>query len=68
MRITQVTVGVQRIINLGNYENARYECTQTAEVEEGEDPAEVYNQLRDICRANISQEVERLQPQKTRNK
>lgn len=64
MIIKQVTQGIQRIINLGNYENVRYESTLIAEVEHGENPADVYNTLADINRANITQEMERLKPNK----
>lgn len=64
MKINSVTVGIQRIINLGNYENARYESTMTAEVDPGENPADVYNKLADMNRANIAQEMDRLQPKK----
>lgn len=64
MIIKQVTQGIQRIINLGNYENVRYESTMIAEVEPGEDPTDVYNRLADINRANVAQEMDRLQPNK----
>lgn len=60
MVIKQITVGIQRIINLGNYENVRYESTATAEVELGESPVDVYNKLADFNRQNLSQELERL--------
>lgn len=64
MIIKQVTQGIQRIINLGNYENVRYESTMVAEVEVGEDPAEVYDRLADLNRANVAKELDRLQPKK----
>lgn len=64
MIIKQVQQGIQRIINLGNYENVRYESTMVAEVEPGENPADVYNALADMNRANIAQEMDRLSPKK----
>lgn len=64
MIIKQVQQGIQRIINLGNYENVRYESTMVAEVEPGESPADVYNALADMNRANIAQEMDRLSPKK----
>lgn len=64
MKIKQVTVGVQRIINLGNYENVRYECTATAEVEEGDNPEQVYADCLHFCKDNVLAEVERLEAAK----
>lgn len=64
MIIKQVQQGIQRIINLGNYENVRYESTMIAEVEAGESPADVYNKLAELNRANIAQEMDRLAPKK----
>lgn len=60
MIIKQITQGIQCIINLGNYENVRYESTMTAEVEPGEDPTDVYNRLAELNRSNLSQELDRL--------
>lgn len=60
MKVKTIEVGVQRIINLGNYENVRYECTLTAEIDAGESVAECYEKLANECRANIADEMKRL--------
>lgn len=59
--VKQLTVGLQRIINLGNYENVRYECTATAELEPGDTLETVYAHLASECRNQLAAEVSRLQ-------
>lgn len=61
--IKQVTVGIQRVINLGNYENVRYECSCVVEVDEaGEDDA--YNRGLAFCKEKVGAELERLTKKK----
>lgn len=64
MKIKEVTVGIQRVINLGNYENVRYECSAKVELEDGEDPKEAYAHGIGFCKENVGAELERLKPAK----
>lgn len=60
MKVTEVTVGVKRLIALAKYENVTYSVELTASVEEGEDADKVYTELKDSCKAKILAEMERL--------
>ncbi len=62
MGIKTVTVGIQRVINLGNYENVRYECSVIAEVEEGKTPEETYQEALGFCKEKILAELDRIKP------
>ncbi|MBI2240269.1 MAG: hypothetical protein HYU59_05630 [Magnetospirillum gryphiswaldense] len=50
MRITSITVGLARTINLGNFESARLEGAATVEIAEGDDV--------DIARESAMNELE----------
>lgn len=63
--IKQVTVGIQRVINLGNYENVRYECTAVAEVPEGVSAKETYDATLQFCKENVLAEIDRIEAIKT---
>lgn len=58
--IKQVTVGVQRVINLGNYENVRYECSVVRNVEDGETGDEAYERALDFCKGKVLKEIDRI--------
>ena len=58
--INKVTVGIQRVINLGNYENVRYEVTATADVEPGEEVETVYSEVLQFCKDKVGAELTRL--------
>lgn len=61
MKIKEITVGIQRVINLGNYENVRYECSATGIcIDDRETPNDVYEQLLDFCKVKVGAEVDRL--------
>lgn len=66
MGIKAVTVGVKRLINLGNYENVTYECSVLYEVNEerGEDASTAYQNALDFCKEKVGAELERLKPSK----
>lgn len=66
--ITQVHVGVKRLIALKKFENVTYECQVTATVPEGESPHKVYDQALAFCKAKVLAEMDRLEgrvPEKT---
>jgi hypothetical protein len=58
--IRQITVGIQRVINLGNYENVRYEVTATAEVDAHENAEDVYQETLQFCKDKVGAELTRL--------
>lgn len=60
-KITEVSVGVRRLIALAKYENVTYECNVTATVSDEENPQEVYQELLSFCKDKIGSEVDRLQ-------
>jgi len=62
--IKQVTVGIQRVINLGNYENVRYECSVIAEVEEGMSAHDTYQAALRFCKENVLAEIDRIEESK----
>lgn len=62
--IKEVTVGIQRVINLGNYENVRYECSATTVVEDGQTPDEAYTETLSFCKDKVGAEVDRLKGKK----
>jgi len=65
MEVKEVTVGIQRVINLGNYENVRYECSVTVtKTHDDETPQDLYNQGLDFCKENVGAEVDRLEAYK----
>lgn len=49
MKITEVQVSMQRTVNLGNYESARFQAGCTASVEPDEDPNLVTKGLHHWC-------------------
>lgn len=63
-KVKTITVGIQRVINLGNYENVRYECTVVAEMQEGDDATPVYEDLLDFCKEKVGAEIDRLEEAK----
>lgn len=60
--IKEVSVGVDRVINLGNYENVRYSCAvvYTVGLDKGETAEEAYSKALAFCKAKVLAEVERL--------
>lgn len=62
--IKQITVGVQRVINLGNYENVRYECSVVVEVEEGISAHDTYQASLQFCKDNVLAEITRIEASK----
>lgn len=60
MKITHITVGITRLIALPKYENVKYECTATAELNDLDEPADVKEQLSDFCRQSIIADIEKL--------
>lgn len=64
MGVKTVTVGVRRLINLGNYENVTYECIATGDVAEGQNPDEIYNECLDFAKTKIGLELDRFTPKK----
>lgn len=62
--IKSVTVGIQRVINLGNYENVRYECSCTYEVEDDENEDIAYEYALAFCKQKVGAEVDRLMEHK----
>jgi len=69
MIIKEITVTVERLINLGNYENVKYAVSATAAVNEGphlsdNDRHETYQELAEFCREKLRAECERLIPAK----
>lgn len=59
-KIKEVTVGIQRVINLGNYENVRYECSSVVQVDEDGDADRAYTEGLKFCKDNVGAEVDRL--------
>lgn len=62
MGIKTVTVGIQRVINLGNYENVRYECSAIVEVDNGQTAEKAYQEGLSFCKEKILAELNRLKP------
>lgn len=67
VKFKEITVGVRRLINLGNYENVTYECTATVLVEEGLIMSDVtrdeaYEEALAFCKAKVGIELERFTP------
>lgn len=63
-KIKQITVGIERTINLGNYENVRYSVQTTADLDEGEDADKVYSDRLAWCKSKVMAELDRLFPPK----
>lgn len=61
MKTNKITVGIERTINLGNYENVRYSVLTEVSLEEGETADKVYQDRLDWCKAKVMAELERLQ-------
>ena len=61
MAITQITVGVKRLIALAKYENVTYSCEATASVSETEHPVRVYEDTLAFCQDKIIKEMERME-------
>jgi hypothetical protein len=55
--MTIVKIEYERIKNLGNYENAKIKAI--ANVDEGEDPSEVLDDLRQWVKNELGEEVHR---------
>lgn len=61
MKITQVTATCRRLIALPKYENVLYECSMTAQVEDGEDASKVYDDVLHLCKVKIGKELDRFE-------
>lgn len=59
-RITSLTVGVQRVINLGNYENVRYDCSVTLDIDKDDDYHKVYEDGLNFCKSKVIAEIDRI--------
>jgi len=63
MTIKTITVGIKRLINLGNYENVTYECKTEVEVK-GDLYNEAYSEGLAFCKEKIGIELDRFDPVK----
>jgi hypothetical protein len=61
MAITQITVGVKRLIALAKYENVTYSVEATATVAASEAPIKVYEDTLAFCQDKIIKEMERME-------
>lgn len=61
MAITQITVGVKRLIALAKYENVTYSVEATATVAANEAPIKVYEDTLAFCQDKIIKEMERME-------
>jgi hypothetical protein len=68
MQIKEIHVGIQRVINLGNYENVRYECSTVVTLNENDDPTEAYEKGLEFCKEKVGAEIDRLETAKSLNK
>ena len=60
--IKSITVTIDRLINLGNYENVKYACSVTSTVEPTESPTVVYNEALNFCKQKLEIEIDRFAP------
>lgn len=56
----QVTVGIERTINLGNYENVRYSVQVVTDIADTEDLEVVYQDKLAWCKEKVMAELTRL--------
>lgn len=56
MKIIDVTYSFSAKINLGNYQSADVFLAAKAQVDDGEDPAAVYGQLKDWVKEKVREE------------
>lgn len=61
MKITEITVGVKRLIALAKYENVTYSVEATASVDTHESAIEVYEETLAFCQDKILKEMERME-------
>lgn len=52
-----VWVNIERIVNLGNYENIKFSVGEERTVQEGQDPEEVRDEITDIAVEKIDELV-----------
>lgn len=52
-RIKELSIGVSRTFNLGNFASLRLEASGAASVEEGDEPETVRAMLLEECRASL---------------
>ena len=57
MKITTITVTRGATINVGNYNNVRFEVSATATVDDGEEAETVYARLRDSVTSKVQVEA-----------
>lgn len=57
MRMKEISYGMSRTINLGNYESTKIEITAVGMVDEDENPTSVYERLRDTVKDRILEEA-----------
>jgi len=60
MLVTTISATYERKHNLGDYNSANIGMTLWAQLEEGEDEAAAAIALRDMARANVMQELSRI--------
>lgn len=60
MALKEITVGIKRLINLGNYENVSYECVVTSTIEINEQSTQVYNEALNFAKQKIGIELDRF--------
>jgi len=57
-KVKEVTVYVEAVKNLGNYQSIRFGAGMTLEVEEGDDYNKIYSRAWDITSSEIEQKLE----------
>jgi len=62
MKLIQITVEKAYTINLGNFESAKLGASAVAELEDGDDPDEVYEEVAAFLEDRLSAEMEALKP------
>lgn len=63
MKLTAISATYGRKMNLGDYNSVHAEVTLWADVEEGDDPAESAEALRQMARNHVMQELSRVKPE-----
>jgi hypothetical protein len=62
--ITEIKVGVRRLIALAKYENVTYDVEVTAQVQANESVDEAYNTALEFCKNKILAELNRIEASK----
>ena len=57
MKVTEISVSVGGTVNIGNYENFKFDASSKAQLEEGENPKEVYAQLWEMTSKEITSRI-----------